>query len=183
MPWTVESTLSDEAGFEAMRSRLQTDDAALAWLPPRGIGPTAWSGNEKKRIQIRRRFMLIGQTLDGMRVWDIRRSVQALGAVGGGSAPVWLEAEGGMAANALLAGLFESGVGGLSLARLPAGYRTAPDYLNLARVADLPQILGMVASERIVELREADIREWEFASDAVARWGASENLQIHRHAD
>ena len=53
----------------------------FAYVCPRGIGPAAWTGDEKKQTQIRRRFMLLGQTLDGMRVWDIRRTIQALGQI------------------------------------------------------------------------------------------------------
>ena len=32
----------------------------------------------KRRTKIRRRFMAWGQTLDGMRVWDIRRAIQMI---------------------------------------------------------------------------------------------------------
>jgi hypothetical protein len=47
------------------------------------VGLTAWSGGETRLTKIRRRFMLLGQTLDGMRVWDIRCAVQALHSVPG----------------------------------------------------------------------------------------------------
>ena len=50
----------------------------LAFVAPRGIGRTAWNADPAKQTQIRRRFMLLGQTLDGMRVWDVRRALQAL---------------------------------------------------------------------------------------------------------
>jgi hypothetical protein len=38
-----------------------------------------------KQVQIRRRFQLLGQTVDGMRVWDVRRAlavVRSLSSVG-----------------------------------------------------------------------------------------------------
>ena len=50
----------------------------IAFFAPRGVGLTAWSGGEKRLTKIRRRFMLLGQTLDGMRVWDIRRAIQVI---------------------------------------------------------------------------------------------------------
>ncbi|MFN9225087.1 MAG: hypothetical protein ACK6D6_23480, partial [Planctomyces sp.] len=49
---------------------------ALLSLRPGVHGP--WPGNESKQIQIQRRFQLLGMTLDGMRVWDIRRGLQVL---------------------------------------------------------------------------------------------------------
>src|SRR5207248_1740257 len=45
-----------------------------AFLFVRGNG----SDDPKKAIQIRRRYMLIGETLDSMRVWDVARGVDLL---------------------------------------------------------------------------------------------------------
>ena len=53
-------------------------ELSLAWFAPRGVGLTAWTGDEKRQTKIRRRFQLLGQTLDGMRVWDIRRAIQTI---------------------------------------------------------------------------------------------------------
>src|SRR4051812_11924168 len=51
---------------------------AMVFFPPRGLGPMAWETNGTKQTHIRRRFMLLGQTLDSMRVWDVRRAIQTL---------------------------------------------------------------------------------------------------------
>src|SRR5688572_32237130 len=48
----------------------------VAFVAPRGIGPTAWDADERKQTHIRRRFLLLGQTLDGMRVWEDRKSTR-----------------------------------------------------------------------------------------------------------
>jgi hypothetical protein len=49
---------------------------ATVVLATRGVGPRAWpAANE---IQIRRRFALLGQTVDGMRAFDIRRAMLAV---------------------------------------------------------------------------------------------------------
>ena len=45
-------------------------------VPPRGIGPTCWAKPGTSVDQhIKRRFVLVGQTLDGQRVWDVRRAL------------------------------------------------------------------------------------------------------------
>jgi len=66
---------SDEA--EALAERLSAEGRRWVIVLPRGIGPTAWQANDREEVQIRRRFMLLGQTLEGMRVWDIRQAVRA----------------------------------------------------------------------------------------------------------
>jgi hypothetical protein len=38
----------------------------MAYVAPRGIGPTGWDQSAKKQTQHRRRFYLLGQTLEGM---------------------------------------------------------------------------------------------------------------------
>ncbi|HEY2589867.1 MAG TPA: hypothetical protein VGI81_29250 [Tepidisphaeraceae bacterium] len=81
--------------------------SAVVWFAPRGVGATAWSGDQKKQTQIRRRFALLGQTLDGMRVWDVRRAVQAVHAIKRFEhLPVTLCAQGREAGVALYASLF-----------------------------------------------------------------------------
>jgi hypothetical protein len=52
-----------------------TAGTVLVILGPRGVGPSAWPADKDKGI--RRRFLLLGQTLDGMRAWDVRRGIRA----------------------------------------------------------------------------------------------------------
>ncbi|MBX3745441.1 MAG: acetylxylan esterase [Verrucomicrobiae bacterium] len=121
------------------RGEFEGEDAtAWAFLAPRGIGEGGWSGDERKQVQIRRRFMLLGQTLDGMRIWDIRRGLAVLREVAPELARVELAAEGAMGVNALYAALFEPGVAGLDLQEWPASMREGPDYLNVGQVLDYP---------------------------------------------
>ncbi|HSH93128.1 MAG TPA: prolyl oligopeptidase family serine peptidase, partial [Roseimicrobium sp.] len=104
----------------------------LVWLAPRSVGPTATHPDPRKVVQVRRRYQLLGQTLDGMRVWDIRRAAQAMRSIQG-TAPLKLAGQGSMAVNVLYASLFEPPVASLELRELPASHRTGPDYLNVMR--------------------------------------------------
>jgi dienelactone hydrolase len=56
----------DEAG--ALAEQLSAEGRRLVIAVPRGVGPTVWQSNDREDVQIRRRFMLLGQTLEGMRV-------------------------------------------------------------------------------------------------------------------
>ena len=136
----------------SLKARVKSSGASLAWFAPRGVGLTAFSGDERARTKIRRRFMLLGQTLDGMRVWDIRRAVQMIHFVREGDvARVEVQASGDMAVNSLYAALYEPTVRHLNLQGLPQSPLPGPDYLGELRVVDLPQVLAAVGDK--VELR------------------------------
>ena len=155
----------DPGWFNHLRERLTGGSTAVAWLAPRGIGPSAWSATDREFIQIRRRFMLLGQTLDGMRVWDIRRGMAALREVRAfRESAIQLRAEGAMGVNLLLAGVFEPGWERLELVGLPSTFRDGPDYLNILRFIELPQAVAMAAEHGRVELVGARAGDWGFAS-------------------
>ena len=118
-------------------------NSALALFAPRGIGDGKWGGDEKKQVQIRRRFYLLGQSLDGMRVWDVRRAIQALRSLDElAGAQVEMRGEGVAAAWALYASLFEDQVRRLTLHRLPGSHRDGPFLLNVRRYLDLEPRCG-----------------------------------------
>jgi hypothetical protein len=129
------------------RSEPPVNYAAQAFFAPRGVGLTAWGGEERKRTQIRRRFMLLGQTLDGMRVWDIRRAVQMIHFVRESeSARVDLSGSGVMAVNAGFASLFEPGARLLLTKDQVLPETTRPDYLNVLKVVEFSQAMEMAAA-------------------------------------
>src|SRR5205085_2863645 len=73
---------------------------------------------------IRRRFVLLGQTLDGQRVWDIRRGLSVLRTLPElKTLPLWLQGHGEMAGIVLYAGLFELAVARIDLWHPPASHR------------------------------------------------------------
>lgn len=163
---------SDEQLFAALQQRLPGSNVVLVHLAPRGLGLSAWSGDLRKQTHLRRRFMLLGQTLDGMRVWDIRRAVQAIRALPDWQGlPVTLQAEGDLAMDALYAALFEPDLAGLDLTRLPSSHRNGPDFLNVLRILDLPQAVAMAAERAPIRLRETDPQAWRFADAVVTALG------------
>lgn len=115
---------------------------AEAFFFPRSV-PAAWRSDTKSAVHIRRRYMLVGQTLDGMRVWDIWSAVAAIRSFPEcGAASVTLEASGPMAVNAVYAALFARAT--VKVDGLPTAPREQPDYLNVFRVCELPRVLDLV---------------------------------------
>jgi hypothetical protein len=133
-----------DSGFLAVKNQL-TNGMALAFFAPRGLGLNAWSGDEKQLTKIRRRFMVLGQTLDGMRVWDIRRAIQAIHYVREDDrGNLVLHAQGIQGINSLYAALFEPNVRKLELIDAPKSHHDGPDYLGVLKVCDIPQVIESV---------------------------------------
>jgi len=153
----------DEEAFAAEARMHGARQWGMVYLPPRGIGPTAWTTDEKERRHIRRRFALLGQTLDTMRIWDIRRGIRATRAIQGmGDVPLWLQGSGVMAANALHASLFEEDIHRLDLHGMPASYREGPELLNVLRFTDLPQVAAIAGASSRLRLYTDEAEEWRF---------------------
>lgn len=134
----------------------------VAIIAPRGVGPTRWSevsrfdGRSPVSQHIRRRFYLLGQTLDGQRVWDVRRAVAAFNTIPPTrELPLTLSGQGERAGIALYAALFGSEVAGVELRDPPVSHRQGPTFLNVLTVLDLPQAVALMA-DRKVEITVAD---------------------------
>jgi dienelactone hydrolase len=113
-------------------------------LSPRGVGPTRLTQNQKHLTQTRRRFMLLGQTLAGQQVWDVRRCIRALRTLERcAGAPLELWGTGDSASLVTLASLFEKKISRLNLRGYPATDREQPDFLNISRFATTAQLLDM----------------------------------------
>ncbi|HND51518.1 MAG TPA: prolyl oligopeptidase family serine peptidase, partial [Pirellulaceae bacterium] len=67
---TLPAPLPDE--FAQTKKMFAARKWVMAYVCPRGVGPTAWNVSDKKMTQIRRRFYLLGQSLEGMQVYDAR---------------------------------------------------------------------------------------------------------------
>jgi dienelactone hydrolase len=171
---------SDAYGFAKLKRELNGSGRVLIWIAPRGVGLTAWTDTPRNQIQQRRRFMMVGQTLEGMRVWDIRQAVEAVRAREDWRAlPLTLRSSGWMACNALYASLFAAGIERLELGQLPRSHRVGPDYLNVLKVLDIPQALAMAVERGNVTLQETDVSVADFAANSMRRLGwKKEHLQI-----
>jgi len=142
---------------------------AMAYVAPRGIGPDAWNPNERKQVQIRRRFMLLGQTRDGMRVWDVRRAIQAVRTLEAiKKAKLGLFGNQGTSGVTLTASLLEPEIDSVQLQHFSPTLRDGPILLNARRFLNVPQILAMAMERSRTALRLTDNSGWDYPQ-AVAR--------------
>ncbi|MDF1742658.1 MAG: acetylxylan esterase, partial [Gimesia sp.] len=147
---------------------------------PRGIGLSSWNPDKRKQIQIKRRFYLLGQSLEGMQIWDVRRAIQELkGQPYLSKARLELKASGNAAALCLYASLFEEGVNELDLTGMPASHQNGPALLNVMRFLDVPQALAMAASRRPTKVSHANAEDWSYPIKVSQQLGWDEKqLQI-----
>lgn len=146
---------------------------ALATVAPRGIGPTRWSeasafDGKPAGQHIRRKFGLLGQTLDGQRVWDVRRAVACLRTVADlKGVPLWLQGKQELAGVVLYASLFEPDIARLDLWHPPASHIQGPTLLNVRLVCDMAQAMALAFPRKIrlyvKDDEEAKAWEWPVA--------------------
>ena len=155
---------ADPQAFGQMQKMFAATTWAMAWIAPRGIGATAWDQSEKKQTQHRRRFYLLGQSLDGMRVYDVRRAIQVVrsDSVGMADVPLWLQSEGPMAGITLYASLFEPEISRLDLYKLPKSHRDGPFLPNVRRIFDTPQAVALATERSNIILYDTDQRDWAY---------------------
>ena len=147
-----------DASPDEKAARVLFDDCQCntAFLLPRGVGPTRWSEKERDQTQIRRRFMLLGQTQAGMQIYDVCRGVKAIQSIenlnwqyatvtGERDAAVW----------AAYAALMTDGVDFWSESPLPADNRSGPDILNISRVIEMADLKKWL--ERTTRPAENDV--------------------------
>lgn len=145
----------NDAEFQQQKRMMAGTDWAFAMIVPRGFGPTHWTDTmvfDGKTIdfQLRRRYALLGQTLDGQRVWDARRGIQVLNAIPEcKDVPLWLVGKKDMAGIALYAAIFEPAIQRLDLWNLSPSHRVGPIFLEVLRVLDIPQALALMFPRKV----------------------------------
>jgi hypothetical protein len=170
----------NEEEYAQNRKMFESFPWAMAYIAPRGIGPTAWKQDDRSQTQTRRRFMLLGQTWHGMQVWDVRRAVQAIRDVKGfKDAQLWLQGEGNMAGIALYAAVFEPNIHRLDLWNLSRSHHEGPIFLNVLRFMDVPQAVAMAGENTLVRIYQEEKTGWEYPQQVSKTLGwVEKQIQI-----
>ncbi|WP_265596372.1 acetylxylan esterase [Verrucomicrobium sp. BvORR106] len=154
----------DDKAFAEERDMLTHRKWGMIYFCPRGVGPRALSPDVKTRTHQLRRYYLLGQTLEGQQVWDVRCAIRGLRSVDAlKQASLWIQASRHQAGNAVYASLFEDGITRLDLHEVPTSHRDGPVYLNVLKYLDLPQAAAMAAQRTRVIIYADDKSPWEFA--------------------
>ena len=150
----VQNADSNEANLDWMRRVRQQGDAVYV-CASRGVGPTQWTCKNPPNY-VERSHVLLGRTVDTGRVWDVIAAASYLQDAADPSPKpsalrlppsVYVLGEGGAGVLAAYAALWEPEIAGVILNKpvLSHNNAEAPLFLNILRVCDVPDVLGMLA--------------------------------------
>jgi dienelactone hydrolase len=118
---------------------------------PRGIGMTKWTRKNPPNY-IERSHALLGRTVDAGRVWDVISAAgylasPARGGEGKAKQSVHVAGKGAAGLIAAYAGVLNEEIASVTLVAPPASHMDegAPQLLNVLRVCDVPDALGLIA--------------------------------------
>jgi dienelactone hydrolase len=176
-PLTSDNRAPGELAFKELKRRLGQRDQFF--FAPRNIGPTASNPATKAQTQLRRRYMLLGESLEGMQAWDVRRAIQAIRSIGDPSRTVpHVRGRGELAAAVLYGSLDRWRQPQLSLSAPPASHRAKAPFFHVLRYLDMPQAVALAVEGGHVELVDVEKDDWRFAIDIAKDFGWQERLTI-----
>jgi dienelactone hydrolase len=125
-------------------------------LSPRGCGEfSAWTRKNPPNY-VERSHVLLGRTVDTGRVWDIQATARWLHEAEGNELTVGVIGKGQAGVLGTYAALFENCISEVTLVDPPSTHRDGPTFLNVMRVLDVPDALGMLAPRRVTLINAKD---------------------------
>jgi hypothetical protein len=127
--------------------------------------------------RVRRSAMLLGRTLDEMRLYDVLCAVDQVAAdpsFNGSELTVV-----GRGVSGLLgayAALLDSRITRVILHSPPLSHKEGPVFLNILRYTDIPQVLAMLAPRELVFLTH-EIEHFDYTRDIYSLYGAEERFR------
>jgi hypothetical protein len=142
-----------------------------AILAPRGVGPTAWTSEPANFIP--RAHLCIGRTIDQGRVWDVAAVARHLN----GDGPIKIIGRGQAGILGAYAALFEPAIRAVVAVEPPASHAEGPIFLNVLRVLDIPDALGLLAP-RTLTLVKTSASAFNKTREIYRRAGAETKLHL-----
>ena len=168
--WVVLNPDEDPAAALKLWLGSAGPDRRVAGLHARGCGPHQWTRKSPPNT-VERSLALLGQTADAGRVRDVAAVLRGtrgrVRVVGRGPAGV-------AAAYAVL--LSGANVEEVAVADPPASHRAGPHFLNVLRVLDVPEALGLLAPDVTLTLVGAKDPAFDRTAALYARAGAADKF-------
>ena len=124
---------------------------------------------------IERSHALLGRTVDEGRVWDIAVAVRQLAALGDKRHRKVI-GRGQAGVLAAYAALFEPSIDEVVIVDPPVSHRDGPIFLNVLRVLDIPEALGLLAPTPLTLVNAGD-RAFDRTAEIYKLAGAEDKLQ------
>jgi len=170
--WLVVLNADEDPALLPAWAKPIVGDGSVLLLATRGMGANAWTRKNPPNT-IERSMVLLGQTVDSGRVFDIRTILQRR------ANKKWnIAGKGNAGILGAYAALFTPEVASVTLVEPPASHiPDGPAFLNVLRVCDIPEALGALAPRplTVIGAPQLQARTEPFYKAA----GATENLRFH----
>ncbi|MFO0908042.1 MAG: prolyl oligopeptidase family serine peptidase [Isosphaeraceae bacterium] len=135
---------------DAPRAAAGDEKAAVYELRPRGVAPFDWTRKNPPNT-VERSMVLLGETVDSGRVHDILSAAAWVRKKHGSSVTLQLRGEGKAGILAAYATLLDPTIARVVISNPPDSHmeKEAPAFLNVLRVLDIPDALGLLAPRRL----------------------------------
>jgi len=166
----------EEIAVAAAAESLRREGEVVFRCEPRGVGGTRWTRKNPPNY-VERAHVLVGRTVDAGRVWDVIATARFLAT--DQKLPVRVAGVGAGGVLAAYAALLEPEIAGVAVSDLPASHMDegAPQLLNVLRVCDIADVLGMLAP-RSLRLKSVPQSVSEKVRAIYAAGDAGEKLSI-----
>jgi cephalosporin-C deacetylase-like acetyl esterase len=169
-----ESYKKNELLKKLIETAKREGDVRILWTRG-GSEPLRWTRKSPPNY-VERAHALLGLTVDQGRVWDIAATVRTL-ADKNKQVKTWRVVGHGQAGIlAAYAALFEPSIKEIILIDPPPSHRAGPMFLNVMRVLNIPDALGMLAPRRLTLIHATD-KAFDRTVEIYRRAGAADRLQ------
>jgi cephalosporin-C deacetylase-like acetyl esterase len=144
-------------------------------MTPRGGAPFAWAQKSPPNY-VERAHALLGETADQGRVWDIAAAARWVSGEIKGKDKVRIVGRGQSGILAAYAALFEPSIKEVVIVDPPTSHRDGPTFLNVLRVLDIPEALGLLAPRRLTLVNAKD-KAFDRTAEIYKVAGAEDKFQ------
>ncbi len=142
---------------------------------PRGTGRWPWDDEVRRKFE--RNAMLLGRTLDEMRLYDVLYAVNfAASQPYFDGKEITVAGKGAQGVIGAYAALLDPRISRVILHSPPLTHKTGPIFLNILRYTDVPQALGMLAPRELVFLTQ-DIESFGYTRGVYKLYGAEHKFR------
>jgi len=151
--------------------RVTRPDDLVYYCDTRGVGDTRWTRKNPPNY-VERSHVLLGRTVDTGRVWDVAAAARFLNDSLAPAEGVHAAGQGTGGVLAAYATLFEPDISAVTLVDPPVTHMDdgAPQFLNVLRVCDIPDCLGMLAPRPVTVIGKP-APAWEKVESVFAAAG------------
>ena len=142
---------------------------------PRGLGRAIWEGNQKRKFE--RLSMLLGRTLDEMRLYDILCAVDYVAKLPSfDGTELTVAGKGAQGILGAYAALLDPRITRVILSNPTLTHQDGPYFLNVLRYTDIPQALALLAPRELAVLTH-EYEDLGYTRDIYKLLGAEDRFR------